>query len=235
MRNNEASKRSFSLATRLFIILFAVLIAFLVPQLLFGQSLDNERERGREMLKVIKSDLKKNYYDPDLRGYDLEVQFREADEKLKQASSLGQVFGIIAQTLLNLDDSHTFFSPPSRSFRTDYGWQMLMIGDTCFVVAVKPGSDAQGKGLKQGDVIQSIDGFQPSRSNLWKIHYAYYTLRPKPGMRLMVARTGTNPFQLDVMATVPPKDSKTTSGRSSENLRMKAVCIVTGTMNPEKI
>ncbi|MGH9880180.1 MAG: hypothetical protein ACRD6N_01995, partial [Pyrinomonadaceae bacterium] len=57
-------------------------------------------ERGRIMLKVIKEDLKKNYYDPAYRGMDVEARFKTADEKMKQATSLGQIMGIIAQALL---------------------------------------------------------------------------------------------------------------------------------------
>ncbi|MBA3356824.1 MAG: hypothetical protein H0U18_12980, partial [Pyrinomonadaceae bacterium] len=57
-----------------------------------------DRDRGRMMLSVIKSDLKKNYYDPNFHGLDIEARFKEADEKIKQAASLGQIFGIIAQT-----------------------------------------------------------------------------------------------------------------------------------------
>ena len=45
--------------------------------------------------------------------------------------SLAQVFGIIGQVLVDLDDSHTFFLPPGRSSQTEYGWQMQMIGDKC--------------------------------------------------------------------------------------------------------
>ncbi|HEX6728768.1 MAG TPA: hypothetical protein VF074_02100, partial [Pyrinomonadaceae bacterium] len=40
-----------------------------------------ERDRGRTMLNVIKGDIKKNYYDPNFRGMDVDARFKEAEEK----------------------------------------------------------------------------------------------------------------------------------------------------------
>jgi len=118
----------------------------------YGQALSSfDRERGRMMLEVIKDDIRKNYYDPNFRGIDLDERFKVADDKIKQATSIGQVFGIVAQFAIELEDSHTVFLPPSRSYQTEYGWQMQVIGDKTFVVAVKPGSDAEKKGLQEGD------------------------------------------------------------------------------------
>lgn len=161
-----------------------------------------ERERGRVMLDMVKTEIKKNYYDPGFHGVDLEARFKAADEKIRSAASLGQVFGIIAQAMTDLGDSHTFFIPPSRAYRTEYGWQMQMIGDVCYVVAVKPGSDAATKGLKVGDVVHSIDGHPPARENLWKLQYLYYTLRPQPGMRVVAQGPDAEPREIDVMAKV---------------------------------
>jgi C-terminal processing protease CtpA/Prc len=160
-------------------------------------------DRFRLVLGTIKEDIKKNYYDPNYHGMDLDVAFKEADEKIKQATSLGQIMGIIGQLLINLDDSHTFFLPPGRSYRTNYGWRMQMIGDKCYVVAVEPGSDAEAKGLKEGDQIYSIDGrFMPMRKNLWKIEYLYNHLRPQPAVRLVVVKPDGQRQQIDALAKV---------------------------------
>ena len=163
---------------------------------------DFDRERGRSMLSTIKDDLKKNYYDPNYHGMDVEARFKTADEKIKQAQSLGQIFGVIGQVLVDLEDSHTFFVPPGRTNKTEYGWQMQVIGDKAYVTAVKPGSDAAAKGLQEGDEIYSIDGLGPVRENLWKINYLYRVLRPQPGMRLQITKPDGKQQQLDVMAKV---------------------------------
>src|SRR5215218_8871781 len=101
-----------------------------------------DRDRAQIMLTRIKDQLKKNYYDPDYRGMDLEARFKTASEKIKTDQSVGQIFGTIAQVLIELDDSHTFFMPPSRAVDTDYGWTMMMVGDRCYVSSVDKGSDA---------------------------------------------------------------------------------------------
>lgn len=168
-----------------------------------SQSLsDIDRDRGHAMLSEIKNDLKKSYYDASFHGIDVEQRFKAADDMIKRATSLGQVFGIIAQALLSLEDSHTFFLPPAQTAHADYGWQMQAIGDRCYVTAVKPGSDAEAKGLKAGDLIESINGVSPTRENLWKLRYLYYALRPAPGMRLVVQSPNSQRRQLDAMAKV---------------------------------
>lgn len=145
-----------------------------------------DRERARLMLEAIKSDVKNNYYDTTYHGINLDEHFKKAEEKLKNATSIGQTFGIIAQALLDFNDSHLFFIPPGRAAQVEYGWQMRAFGDKVFVTAVKPGSDAEAKGLKPGDEVVSIDGFTPNRDELWKIQYFYYALRPRAGMKLQV-------------------------------------------------
>jgi C-terminal processing protease CtpA/Prc len=180
----------------------ALLVAAAPPSARAQGTLGFERDRWRGVLGIIKSDIRKNYYDPTFRGIDLDAHFKGADEKMKQAESLGQLMGIIAQTLLDFDDSHLFFVPPPRSARYDYGWRMQMIGDRCFVTAVKPGSDAEAKGLRPGDEIKGVDGYEPSRENHWKMQYLYYSLRPQPGMRLAVAKPDGKRQELAAMAKV---------------------------------
>src|SRR5260370_18554739 len=134
---------------RFFVLLFLVSVGTPPRQ---GQKAPSkfEIDRARSMLGIIRDDVKKNYYDPNYHGMDIEARFKIADEKLKQATSIGQLFGIIAQTLVDLNDSHTFFLAPQKRDRTDYGWQMQMVDDHCYVVAVKTERDAIAKSLKPG-------------------------------------------------------------------------------------
>lgn len=168
-----------------------------------AQKLDSiERQRSLDMLKTIKDDLKNNYYDQTFRGLDLDARFKAPEEKLKQSASLGQTLGIIAQAVLNLDDSHAFFIPPRRPETVEYGWNMQMIGDKCYVVAVKPGSDAEKKGLKVGDLVRSVEGFKPTRKDMWKMNYYYRRLSPRPGLQVVAQSPGAEPRQLDIAARV---------------------------------
>ncbi len=165
-----------------------------------------DRERGQIMLMRIKDQLKKNYYDPEFRGMDLDTRFQIASEKIKEASSVGQIFGTIAQVLIELDDSHTFFMPPSRSTKVDYGWTMQVIGERCFVTSVDKGGDAETKGVKPGDEILDAGGYKLGRTNLWKFQYLYNTLRPQPSMRVTLRSPNSEPRQLELI-------SKQTTGK----------------------
>jgi len=161
-----------------------------------------DRERGQGMLQMVRDDLKGKYYDPSLRGMDLDARFKAAKEKIKTATSNGQIMGIIAQMMLDLGDSHTFFLPPGRASRTEYGWKVQMFGDRPFVIAVKPKSDAETKGLKVGDEVLAIDGNAVTRDNLWTMQYYYYSLRPKPGMKVTVKHPDGKQEELAILAKV---------------------------------
>jgi carboxyl-terminal processing protease len=166
-----------------------------------GQS-NFTRRHAEQALESIKNDIKKNYYDPEFHGIDLEERFKTAKEKLKTVDSAGQMMAIIAQVLLDFDDSHLYFIPPGRTNRTDYGWEMQAFGDQVYVSAVKPGSDAEAKGLKEGDLIISVGGFEPARDNLWKIEYLFRGLRPQPALRLVVQSPDGKQRDLEVKAKV---------------------------------
>lgn len=154
------------------------------------------------MLKTVRDDLKSKYYDPTFRGIDLEARSKVAEERIRQAKSNGEVFGVIAQLLLDFNDSHTLFYPPARSARIEYGWQMQTFGDDTYVIAVKPKSDAEAKGLKPGDRVLKIDGIAPNRSNLWIYYYFYRALSPRPVVKLDVLSPGAEPRQIEVSAKI---------------------------------
>src|SRR2546423_15106025 len=66
------------------------------------------RDHAEHILEIIKSDIKKNYYDPEFHGIDLEARFKVAKDKLKTTESGSKMMSIIAQVLLDFDDSHLF-------------------------------------------------------------------------------------------------------------------------------
>lgn len=159
-----------------------------------------DRDRGQTMLLRIKDELKKNYYDPGYRGMDLDGRFATASAKIKEAASVGQILGIIAQVLIELDDSHTFFLPPQHQTKVDYGWTMQMIGDRCFVNSVDKGSDAEAKGVKIGDEVVEAGGYKLGRNNLWKFNYLYEVLRPQGAIVATLRSPGGEPRELQLIA-----------------------------------
>jgi len=159
-------------------------------------------ELWRQVLRNVKQELKKNYYDPGFHGMDIDTRFELADSKMKTAESLGQLVGITAQVLLDLNDSHTFFIPPFNATRVDYGWRIQPVGSDCYVGAVKPGSDAEAKGLRVGDKILSIDGRPLDRTKFWLADYLYNTLRPQLIVTLMIERPDRREQQIVIKAKV---------------------------------
>ena len=154
----------------------------------FAQNLGFERERHVIILRSIKEDIKKNYYDPQFHGIDLDAQFKNAEQAIQQATSIGKMSGIIAQTLVNFDDSHLFFVPPGKVNKTRYGFDMQMVGDACYVTRVNEKSDAFKKGLRVGDQIMDIEKFTPTRKDLWLMNYYFRALRPQPAIELGIRK-----------------------------------------------
>ena len=94
----------------------AMLLLFLLASFgsVLGQSLSsNDRAVGHIMLKNVKDAIKKNYYDPNFHGVNLEDTFKDADEKINQATSNGQVCGIISKAVMSLNTRTRSF-PPDR-------------------------------------------------------------------------------------------------------------------------
>ncbi len=150
-----------------------------------AQQLDRiDRERFLAILNNLHSELKKNYFDVNFKGVDIEARFKQSEEKIRAATTPGQARSAIAWALDGLNDSHTFFSPPRSTASYDYGWEMDMIGDACFITAVRPKSDAEKQGVKPGDEILKLNGFKPTRKDLWKMRYFFNVLQPQPAMRL---------------------------------------------------
>src|SRR5580700_1999206 len=75
------------------------------------------------MLHDAHDAVKQNYYDLTFHGEDLEARYREYDDKLKSASSLNDGLTMVAGFLNGLKDSHTYFVPPRRPYKIDYGYR----------------------------------------------------------------------------------------------------------------
>src|SRR4051794_14669802 len=133
----------------------------------FSQVGANERGFAQGMLTNVKNEIKAGYYDPSFHGIDIDYVWEQANQKLNVDPTRDAMMMTIASAVLSLDDSHTTFFPPSRAAEIEYGWNVNMVGEACYVKAIKPKSDAEVKGLKVGDRVLSIDGVRPTRNNLW--------------------------------------------------------------------
>lgn len=166
----------------------------------------HQRGQAKQMLAAIEDAMRDGYYDPAFRGIDLKAHFKEAAAKLDGAQTIAHAYGIVAQSLIAFEDSHTYFIPPARASTIEYGWEMRMIGEACYVTAVKPGSDAEAKGLKPGDRLLQVDQFLPLRKDLWKLRYLLYTLSPRSRVRVVAqSPDDAAPRTLEIAAKVTPQ------------------------------
>jgi len=146
---------------------------------LWAQKMDSiNRDYAIGILRDAHENVKKHYYDPKYHGVDLDARYHEYDGKIRNATNLGQAFRIVAAFLDGLNDTHTFFSPPARPYRIDDEYQMRIYGDRCFIIAVRPGSDAAAK-LHPGDQVLQFNGYNVNRDDKWKMEYYFDALSPQ--------------------------------------------------------
>src|SRR5277367_5200862 len=106
-----------------------LLLSFLVALTLSNSLLSQQKQTNydpaiaRQILHDAYDAVKKNYYDPKYHGLDWDARFHEYDDKIKAAGSFNQALPVVAAFLDALKDSHTFFMPPARAFRLDYGYR----------------------------------------------------------------------------------------------------------------
>lgn len=191
-----------SLSFRRFALPFAVLAGALQSAPCDAQSFDNaQRSRGLQILHDVSDGLRKHYYDPSYHGVDMAAKFTAAAQVIQNADSNSQVFGAIAGALQDLNDSHTFFVPPSRAARREFGYVMQIVGDACYITNVRPGTDANEK-LAAGDRVVSLEGYEPGRTNLWAMNYAFNTLYALATLHMKIARPDGTEKAVEVVANI---------------------------------
>jgi carboxyl-terminal processing protease len=189
-------------------LVFLILILFFAIPFATAQNLSfpltrDDHDWLDHVLKVVRDEIRKNYYDPSFHGLDIDQRFQQAATKMATAPDRSYAVADIAGAVSALNDSHTIFLPPGRFYTHEYGWRMQAEGESnCFITAVKPGSDAEKKGLKPGDQVITVAGYTAIRPDLWKIDYVYGALRPQIGLRLVVRSPNGEMRQLDTMAQI---------------------------------
>lgn len=136
------------------------------------------------MLRTTKGEVKRLYYDPAFRGIDLEAHFKAGEERMKSAGTEIRALAIVVETLMRFGDSHTYLIPPARAYDLDYGFEMRMIGDTCRVVEVVPGSDAAQQGLRKGAEVLALEGLPVTRRSFPTLSYALNVALPRRSLHV---------------------------------------------------
>ena len=170
----------------------------------------NDAHRVHQMLREAYDSVRQNYYDTTFHGLDLDARFREYDDKLKSAASLNAGLTVIAAFLDGLKDSHTYFMPPARPYRLDYGYRLAPIGDQVFVTRVRPGTDAAAK-VRAGDQLLALDGGPVTRDTFQTMEYLLNVLSPRQTTHLRLRDPAGAEREVAV-------DTKVVPGRQLRNL-----------------
>jgi C-terminal processing protease CtpA/Prc len=157
-------------------LLTAVLLA---PSLLQAQQkpagMDQlTREKLHALLRTEYYEIQQHYYDPRYHGVDLAALYKTLDGRIDHAETLNQGYILLEAFAQALKDTHTYFVPPARTYRSDSGFKYKMIGDKCFVTRVRPNTDAAGK-LSPGDQILAFNGFKVERDS-FRLMQLYFTI-----------------------------------------------------------
>ena len=186
------------------LIIFCLFFSFQYVKAQKMNRIDKQRMGG--MLKNIEKTIRKEYYDPKFHGIDIDSRFEAAEKRLDEVETVGQAMGVIAQVLMDFNDSHLYFLPPATNLDIEYGWRLKMYGENCYITIVKPKSDAEKKGLKPGDQVISIEGFRPVRSELWKMMYYYNALSKRTKLKMTVLSPGDKaPRTIEIESDIDKK------------------------------
>lgn len=138
----------------------------------------DELQQVTGMLRVAYEDVKKYYYDPKLQGVNWDARYAQYSDRVAKARNLGEGFRVVVAFLSGLKDSHTFFVPPSRANRFDYGYRLTLVGNDCFITKIRPKTDAESK-LHIGDRVVKMDGFDVNRKDFHDLSYYMSMLVPQ--------------------------------------------------------
>jgi len=220
-------------------ILSSILLIFPLTAGVAAQQMpEMARDSAQSILQNIASDIKDHYYDPKFHGLGWDAVVAETKRKVDNSPSYDMAILQIAAAVDALNDSHTDFVPPRaminfpngyvrdwRSLmmlskvRQDYGWEYEIIGERCFITHVRPGSDAEKKGLHTGDEILSINGYRPDRATIQRANYVFKVLRPQQELKLEIGDPAGVKRQLTVAAKVRQVPMMSQYERGAETIR----------------
>lgn len=142
-------------------------------------------EEAEQMLSDAREAVKKHYYDSKYHGVNLNARYHKFKARIKHSPDFDNGMRMVAAFLSGLNDSHTFFVPPERPYRWDYGFRIKLIGNRGYISRVRPGTDAASK-LKMGDEVLAFNGYSVNRSDFHDLWYTYDTLMPQVRVQLNV-------------------------------------------------
>jgi carboxyl-terminal processing protease len=139
----------------------------------------------------VSRDVQNNFYDESLKGLDWEGLTEQARRRIQSADELGQMYGAISALLYQLHDSHTFFLPPKRKIRAQYGFRAKPFGAEILIYEVEKGGPAANAGLQLGDRILGVNQLNAGRDTFLDMMYYLTILDPREELDVEIAEKGS--------------------------------------------
>jgi len=171
-------------------VLFIILTSFLGTEALAQGTLKGNRDLMHGIAQGVYDIVKKNFYDPSIKGIDWNKELQDAQKKIENSNSPGEMLAAIYWMVRKIDDSHTNFVPPSQTLEPRFGFQAKPFGDTVRVFKIKEKGPAQRAGLLVGDTVIGIEGVAANRKTYFQTQYYYRFIQPAGIMVLDIERDG---------------------------------------------
>ena len=166
------------------------LITALTPIQASAQDAQRARDMAKDILRIVSSDIEKNYYDPKFRGLNWKIETDQARQQIEKANSPGEAFTAIVGLVNKLNDSHTFFIPPQRVDQAKFGFWAKPFGDRVMVYKLEKGGAAEKTGLQLGDALAGMNGFRVDRDTYDLMMLYFRLMMPVVRLDLKVERDG---------------------------------------------
>ena len=153
-------------------------------------TLKSNRELMRGIAEGVHEIIKKNFYDPSLKGINWDKELHETQKKIDASNSPGEMLAAIYWMVRKMDDSHTRFLPPWQTLEPRFGFQVKPFGDTVRVYKIKEKSAAEKAGLLVGDTVLGIEGVVADRKQYWETQFYYRLIQPAAILVLDIQRNG---------------------------------------------
>lgn len=183
--------------------LLTIALLFLASSL-SADDLKLQRGRMEDILDIVAKDVQKDFYDPKLKGLDWKALTEKARQRIREATTTGEMVTAIFALVNTLEDSHTVFIPPGRTLKVSYGFKAKPFGEDVIVYEVQKDGPATSAGLEVGDRIVGINDFKVERKSWHTMRLFFEELSPYDRMDLVIARNGSVK-QIQIPAKSEPK------------------------------
>jgi len=167
-----------------------LLISCLGADSLAQGTLKGNRDLMHGIAEGVHDIIKKNFYDPSLKGIDWEKELHDTQKKIDTSNSPGEMLAAIYFLARKVDDSHTNFLPPWQTLEPRFGFQAKPFGDTVRIFKIKEKGPAEKAGLLVGDSVLAIENVVADRQHYFQTQFYYRFIQPAAVLVVDIERGG---------------------------------------------